>query len=132
MDFRSERCTCEVLSEVERNLQDAFAVTRNLLIEPRQLPGGGACEMEVCKMVSDRDGDLQNFANFWQARSRLYQNEILQENMRSTAFFKLYKTCILLHRCDFKILAKIEVFGGGRSLRGGRWCAPARRSATWF
>ena len=31
----------------------------------------------------------QNFANFWRARSRLYQNEILQENMRLTAFFKL-------------------------------------------
>ena len=46
------------------------------------------------------------FANFWRARSRLYQNEILQENMRLTAFFKLYKICILLHRCNIKILAK--------------------------
>ena len=26
------------------------------------------------------------FANFWRARSRLYQNEFLQENMRLTAF----------------------------------------------
>ena len=25
---------------------------------------------------------FENFANFWRARSRLYQNEILQENMR--------------------------------------------------
>ena len=46
------------------------------------------------------------FANFWRARSRLYQDEILQENMRSTAFFKLYKSCILLHRCKLKISAK--------------------------
>ena len=46
------------------------------------------------------------FANFWRARSRLYQNEILQENMRLTAFFKLYKICILLHRCNLTILAK--------------------------
>ena len=30
---------------------------------------------------------FENFANFWRARSRLYQNEI---NMRLTAFFKLY------------------------------------------
>ena len=30
---------------------------------------------------------ILNFANFWRARSRLYQNGILQENMRSTAFF---------------------------------------------
>ena len=49
---------------------------------------------------------FENFAKFWRARSRLYQNEILQENMRSTAFFKLYKICILLHRCNLKILAK--------------------------
>ena len=49
---------------------------------------------------------FKNFANFWRARSRLYQNEILQENMRSTAFFKLYKICILLHRCNLKIFAK--------------------------
>ena len=46
------------------------------------------------------------FANFWRARSRLYQNEIWQENMRLTAFFKLYKICILLHRCNLKILAE--------------------------
>ena len=49
---------------------------------------------------------VANSANFWRARSRLYQNELLQENMRLTAFFKLYKICILLHRCNLKILAK--------------------------
>ena len=49
---------------------------------------------------------LAKLANFWRARSRLYQNEILQENMRLTAFFKLYKTCILFHRCNLKIFAK--------------------------
>jgi len=47
-------------------------------------------------------------ANFWWAPSRLYQNEVLQENMRLTTFFKLYKTCILLHRCNLKNLAKIR------------------------
>ena len=49
---------------------------------------------------------FEKFANFWRARSRLYQNEILQENIRLTAFFKLYKICILLHRCNLKIFAK--------------------------
>ena len=49
---------------------------------------------------------LQNFATFWRARSRLYQNEILQETMRLTAFFKLYKICMLLPRCNLKISAK--------------------------
>ena len=40
------------------------------------------------------------------ARSRLHRSEILQENMRLTAFFKLYKICIFLHRCNLKIFAK--------------------------
>ena len=52
---------------------------------------------------------LQNFANFWRARSRLYQSEILQENMRLTAFFKLYKICILLHCCNLKIFSNKSV-----------------------
>ena len=50
---------------------------------------------------------FENFVNFWRARSRLYQNEILQENMRLTAFVKLYKVCILLHRCNPNFLAKL-------------------------
>ena len=43
-------------------------------------------------------GKLAIFANFWRVRSRLYQNEFFQENMRLTTFFELYKICILLHR----------------------------------
>lgn len=37
----------DVLSEIERNLQDAIAVARNVLREPRMAPGGGATEMAV-------------------------------------------------------------------------------------
>ncbi len=70
----------------------------------------GRCPMHFSKMHFRKcifeNAFFENFANFWRARSRLYQNEILQENMRSTAFFKLYKICILLHRCNLKIFAK--------------------------
>ena len=45
------------------------------------------------------------FFKFWRDRSRLNQNEILQENMHLTVFFKLCKICILLHRCNLKMLA---------------------------
>jgi len=37
----------DVLNEVERNLQDAMQVVRNVVIDPRLLPGGGATEMAV-------------------------------------------------------------------------------------
>lgn len=36
-----------MLQEVERNLQDAMAVARNVLLEPRLVPGGGAVEMAL-------------------------------------------------------------------------------------
>ena len=45
-----------------------------------------------------------DFANFWRACSRLYQNELLQENMRLTAFLKLYKMCTPLHRSKLNVL----------------------------
>ena len=62
---------------------------------------------KISKILAKFCKFLQIFANFWRARSRLYQNEILQENMRLTAFFKLYKICILLHRSNLNIFAKI-------------------------
>lgn len=36
--------------EVERNLQDAMQVTRNVMLNPSLLPGGGAVEMAVAQV----------------------------------------------------------------------------------
>merc|ERR1719421_2701765 len=41
----------DVLNEVERNLQDAMQVIRNVVLEPRLLPGGGAAEMAVSRAL---------------------------------------------------------------------------------
>ncbi|KAK0674633.1 chaperonin Cpn60/TCP-1 family [Cercophora samala] len=37
----------DVLNEIERNLQDAMGVARNVMFHPRLSPGGGATEMAV-------------------------------------------------------------------------------------
>lgn len=37
----------DVLNEIERNLQDAMSVARNVMFHPRLSPGGGATEMAV-------------------------------------------------------------------------------------
>lgn len=37
----------DILNEIERNLQDAMSVARNVLFHPRLSPGGGATEMAV-------------------------------------------------------------------------------------
>ena len=36
--------------EVERNLQDAMQVARNVMVNPKLLPGGGAVEMAVARV----------------------------------------------------------------------------------
>lgn len=44
----------DVLMEVERNFQDAMNVARNVMIDPFLVPGGGACEMEIAKLLEDK------------------------------------------------------------------------------
>jgi len=39
---------------MERNLHDALAVCRNILAEPKLLPGGGAVEMELSKRLNEK------------------------------------------------------------------------------
>jgi T-complex protein 1 subunit gamma len=42
----------DVLNEIERNLHDAMGVARNVLQNPRLVPGGGALEMELsCRLT---------------------------------------------------------------------------------
>lgn len=52
--------TKDVLNEIERNLQDAMSVARNILLDPRLVPGGGAVEMHVAtelnKLASSIEG----------------------------------------------------------------------------
>lgn len=42
----------DILNETERNLQDALHVARNLMLEPKLVPGGGAVEMAVSLALS--------------------------------------------------------------------------------
>jgi len=44
----------DVLNEIERNLDDAMGVIRVLVNDPRVVVGGGAAEMEVSKLLSER------------------------------------------------------------------------------
>jgi len=43
----------DVLNEVERNLQDAMGVARNVCFDPRLVPGGGAVEMAVSRSLTE-------------------------------------------------------------------------------
>jgi len=44
----------DVLNEVERNLQDAMNVARNVMVDPYLVPGGGAAEMAIAQTMNER------------------------------------------------------------------------------
>merc|ERR1719499_1715161 len=48
----------DILNEVERNLQDALNVARNLYQDPFIVPGGGATEMEVAHLLGQKAKSL--------------------------------------------------------------------------
>jgi len=44
----------DVLNEIERNLIDAMSVVRNIIFDPRIVPGGGASEMAVAHAIATK------------------------------------------------------------------------------
>jgi len=44
----------DLLNEIERNLQDALAVSRNLRLNPAVVAGGGAVEMAICQALKEK------------------------------------------------------------------------------
>lgn len=49
----------DVLNEVDRNLRDATHVVRNIIQEPRLLPGGGAVEMALAQILTEKSKSIQ-------------------------------------------------------------------------
>jgi len=54
----------DVLMEVERNLQDAMQIARNIMMESKVVPGGGACELAVANYLSNRAKLIQGEEQF--------------------------------------------------------------------
>lgn len=56
--------TKDSLNEVERNLHDALNVARNILLDPKLLPGGGATEMELSRRLLDKAQHIAGLEQF--------------------------------------------------------------------
>lgn len=50
----------DVLNEIERNLQDALGVARNVVLNPKLAPGGGALEMELACRLMEKATEVPN------------------------------------------------------------------------
>ncbi|KAL6501702.1 T-complex protein 1 subunit gamma [Orobanche gracilis] len=49
----------DLLNEVERNLQDAMSVARNIIKNPKLVPGGGATEMTVSATLKQKSSSVE-------------------------------------------------------------------------
>lgn len=54
----------DVLNEIERNLQDAMQVVRNVVFDPRMLPGGGATELAIAYDINKQADNVEGIAKF--------------------------------------------------------------------
>jgi len=49
----------DVLNEIERNIQDAMQVAKNIILEPKLLPGGGATEMTISQAIVEKSKSIE-------------------------------------------------------------------------
>ena len=54
----------DVLNEIERNLMDAMQVVRNVLFDPRMLPGGGATELAIAEALARTADDIEGISKW--------------------------------------------------------------------
>lgn len=47
------------MNEIERNLQDALSVAKNLAVNPTLVPGGGATEMELSYKLNEKARSIE-------------------------------------------------------------------------
>ncbi|XP_065200674.1 T-complex protein 1 subunit gamma [Planococcus citri] len=54
----------DVLMETERNLQDALHVARNIMLNPKLVPGGGAVEMAVSHAIMEKSKSIEGVSQW--------------------------------------------------------------------
>ena len=70
----------DVLSEVERNFQDALQVARNVALEPRLLPGGGAIEAAIAQHLLDKAKTVEGVEQ-WPLRAAASAFEVIPRTL---------------------------------------------------
>jgi T-complex protein 1 subunit gamma len=70
----------DVLNEVERNFQDAMNVARNVMLEPFLVPGGGAGEMEIAKLLEEKAKSITGI-NQWPFRALARSFEVIPRTL---------------------------------------------------
>lgn len=74
----------DILNEVERNLQDAMSVARNVMFHPRLSPGGGATEMAVSVRLQKKSKQIEGVMQ-WPYRAVAEAMEVIPRTLIQNA-----------------------------------------------
>jgi len=74
----------DILNEIERNLQDAMSVARNVMFHPRLSPGGGATEMAVSVRLSQKSKSIEGVQQ-WPYRAVAEAMEVIPRTLIQNA-----------------------------------------------
>lgn len=70
----------DVLTEIERNLGDAMHVARNIITDPRVVPGGGATEMAIANHIMNEAKSMDDISQ-WPYRSIASALEVIPRTL---------------------------------------------------
>jgi len=70
----------DILNEFERNFQDAVNVARNILLQPKLLPGGGAIEMEMAARLTELSKGIEGVEQ-WPYRAAATALEVIPRTL---------------------------------------------------
>lgn len=74
----------DILNEIERNLQDAMSVARNVMFHPRLSPGGGATEMAVSVRLAQKSKSIEGVMQ-WPYRAVADAMEVIPRTLIQNA-----------------------------------------------
>ncbi len=74
----------DILNEIERNLQDAMSVARNVMFHPRLSPGGGATEMAVSVRLAQKSKSVEGVMQ-WPYRAVAEAMEVIPRTLIQNA-----------------------------------------------
>jgi len=81
----------DALNEIDRNLADAMAVVRNILLEPRLVPGGGAIEMAVSTALNSKASSVEGIQQ-WIYKNIAAGLEVIPRTLTQNCGAKVVKT----------------------------------------
>eukprot|EP00877_Chromochloris_zofingiensis_P011116 jgi/Chrzof1/6258/Cz17g17210.t1 len=81
----------DVLNEVERNLVDAMGVARNIALDPRLVPGGGAVEIAVSRALSERASTIEGVEQ-WPYRTAGQAFEVIPRTLAQNCGANIIRT----------------------------------------